>query len=81
LKKQENISALIYYALEYPYNGEFIKSASLKGASSRRLLRIHPELKAGYWKSVLWSPSYLAASCGGAPISIIRQYIEDQGKH
>ncbi|MDD6317451.1 MAG: transposase, partial [Aeromonadales bacterium] len=24
------------------------------------------------------SPSYFAASCGGAPISIIRQYIENQ---
>jgi putative transposase len=26
----------------------------------------------------LWSPSYFAASCGGAPISVIRQYIEQQ---
>ena len=25
-----------------------------------------------------WSPSYLAASCGGAPLNIIRQYIEQQ---
>ncbi|NIH16347.1 MAG: IS200/IS605 family transposase, partial [Serratia symbiotica] len=25
---------------------------------------------------VLWTPSYFASSCGGAPISIIRQYIE-----
>jgi putative transposase len=25
-----------------------------------------------------WSPSYLAASCGGAPLTIIRQYIEQQ---
>jgi putative transposase len=25
-----------------------------------------------------WSPSYFAASCGGAPLSIIRQYIEQQ---
>ncbi|EMF8547949.1 IS200/IS605 family transposase, partial [Proteus mirabilis] len=24
------------------------------------------------------SPSYFARSCGGAPISIIRQYIEQQ---
>ncbi|PYD49406.1 IS200/IS605 family transposase, partial [Komagataeibacter saccharivorans] len=24
------------------------------------------------------SPSYFAASCGGAPLSIIRQYIEQQ---
>jgi putative transposase len=25
-----------------------------------------------------WSPSYFAASCGGAPLSIIQQYIEQQ---
>ncbi|WP_278976974.1 transposase, partial [Oligella urethralis] len=29
-------------------------------------------------RSQLWSPSYFAGSCGGAPISIIRQYIEQQ---
>ena len=28
--------------------------------------------------SVFWSRSYFAASCGGAPLSIIRQYIEGQ---
>jgi putative transposase len=25
-----------------------------------------------------WSPSYLAASCAGAPLSIIRRYIDQQ---
>ena len=27
-------------------------------------------------ESALWSPSYFAASCGGAPLEIIKQYIE-----
>jgi putative transposase len=27
---------------------------------------------------VLWSPSYFASNCGGAPIAIVRQYIEQQ---
>jgi hypothetical protein len=27
---------------------------------------------------VLWSPSYFAASCGGAPIRILKEYIEQQ---
>lgn len=53
--------------------------ASLKGVSSRMLRKqfgdFHPWLKR---RGVLWSPSYFAASCGGAPIEIIRQYIEDQ---
>ncbi|WP_225376405.1 transposase, partial [Escherichia coli] len=25
-----------------------------------------------------WSPGYFASSCGGAPISVIHQYIEQQ---
>jgi len=53
--------------------------ASLKGVSARLLRRqfgdFHPWLKR---RGVLWSPSYFAASCGGAPNSILRQYIEDQ---
>jgi putative transposase len=31
-----------------------------------------------YWNNVLWSPSYFAASCGGAPLNIIKQYIEQE---
>ncbi|MCZ5296338.1 transposase, partial [Escherichia coli] len=31
-----------------------------------------------YYKGVLWSPGYFASSGGGAPISVIRQYIEQQ---
>ncbi len=51
---------------------------SLKGVSSRLLRLQYPELVARYWKNVLWSPSYFAASCGGAPLSIIKKYIENQ---
>lgn len=53
--------------------------ASLKGVSSRMLRKefgdFHPWLKR---RGLLWSPSYFAASCGGAPIDILRQYIDDQ---
>ena len=51
---------------------------SLKGVSSRLLKKKHPELEKKYWKGKLWSPSYFAGSCGGAPISVIRQYVESQ---
>lgn len=52
---------------------------SLKGASSRVLRKERPDMAQRYYlKGGLWSPSYFAASCGGAPISIIRQYIEQQ---
>jgi putative transposase len=45
---------------------------SLKGISSRLLRKHRPDIAKRYWKNVLWSPSYFAASCGGAPLSIIR---------
>ena len=52
---------------------------SLKGVSAR-LLRSkgYPSIQNALWGKSLWSPSYFAGSCGGAPISVIRQYIENQ---
>ncbi|MFS1563223.1 MAG: IS200/IS605 family transposase [Candidatus Arsenophonus phytopathogenicus] len=52
---------------------------SLKRVSSRLLRRDRPDIASRYYyKGVLWSPSYFAGSCGGAPLSIIKQYIEQQ---
>jgi len=54
---------------------------SLKGVSARRLRaeftgRVNRYSMHGHF----WSPSYFAASCGGAPLSILRQYIEQQNR-
>ena len=52
---------------------------SLKGVSSHLIRKKnHPNIRKKLWGGALWSPSYFAGSCGGAPISIIRQYIEQQ---
>lgn len=51
---------------------------SLKGVSSRMLRKEFPELEKYYWKGGLWSPSYFIASCGGAPLDIVKKYIENQ---
>lgn len=56
----------------------------LKGVSSRLLKKEFPEI-ASFWsvrksRGVLWTPSYFAGSVGGAPLSILKQYIEDQGR-
>jgi putative transposase len=51
---------------------------SLKGVSSRRLRKELPALARQYWNGVLWSPSYFAGSCGGAPLTVIRAYVESQ---
>ncbi|MEU9848826.1 IS200/IS605 family transposase [Streptomyces sp. NPDC047985] len=54
---------------------------SLKGVSSRRLRQEYPELARHYWRAQrLWSGSYFAGSVGGAPLSIVKQYIEQQNR-
>ena len=66
----------VHLLVEYPPTVQLSRLVnSLKGVSSRRLrqrfrLRTH--------RDHLWSPSYFAASCGGAPLAIIRQYVEQQ---
>jgi putative transposase len=53
----------------------------LKTVSSRLLRSEFPVLRIAYrGKPVLWSPSYFLVSAGGAPIEIIRRYIEQQDK-
>jgi putative transposase len=52
---------------------------SLKGVSSRMIRQKHyPSVTQRLSGGALWSPSYFAGSCGGAPIALIRQYIEQQ---
>ncbi|HBO68670.1 MAG TPA: IS200/IS605 family transposase [Deltaproteobacteria bacterium] len=52
---------------------------SLKGVSSRLMRKKnYPNIRKKLWGGALWSPSYFAGSCGGAPVGIIRQYIEQQ---
>jgi len=52
---------------------------SLKGVSSRYLRREFPELAQHYWRAnKLWSGSYYAGSVGGAPLSVLKTYIENQ---
>jgi putative transposase len=54
---------------------------SLKGVSSRRLRQEFPELVRHYYRANrLWSGSYFAGSVGGAPLSVLRQYIEQQNR-
>jgi putative transposase len=52
---------------------------SLKGVSSRMIRKKnYLGIRGLLWGKTLWSPSYFAGSCGGAPISIVRKYIEQQ---
>ena len=52
---------------------------SLKGVSARRLRAAHlPEVERRLWGPHFWSPSYCAVSCGGAPLEIVKRYVEAQ---
>lgn len=49
---------------------------AIKGKSSRLLRQEYPILKSRL--PTLWTNSYFVSSVGGAPLSAIKQYIEDQ---
>ncbi len=70
----------VHLMIHYPPKLQLSKLVnSLKGVSSRYIRReFSPQIEKYYWKGVLWSPSYFAASCGGAPINIVREYIKNQ---
>lgn len=54
---------------------------SLKGVSSRLIRkRRFPSVQNALWGRALWSPSYFAGSCGGAPLEKIREYIQSQSE-
>jgi putative transposase len=47
---------------------------------SSRLVRkeFAARLRKVYWQPVFWSRSYCVVSCGGAQLSVIKQYVEGQ---
>jgi putative transposase len=53
----------------------------LKGVSARRLRQQYPvHIQKYLWGKHFWSPSYFAAYCGGAPLTVTKQYIEHQNR-
>ncbi len=51
---------------------------NLKTVSSRLLRKEFPALRTQYTDAAFWSRSYCYVSCGGAPLAIIKAYIETQ---
>ena len=53
---------------------------SIKTTTSRRIRKEMPDYISEYYeKPLFWSRSYMILSSGGAPIEVIRQYIQEQG--
>jgi putative transposase len=54
---------------------------AVKGVSARRLrAEFTRQVNRHSMHGHFWSPSYFAASCEGPPLSVIRQYIEQQNR-
>ena len=74
----------VHLLINYPPKVQLSKLInSLKGVSSRRLKQEFSEIR-NHWvcrkSGSLWSPSYFAGSVGGAPLSVLKQYIEQQNR-
>lgn len=51
-----------------------------KSVSSRLLKQKYPQIRRKLWKEYFWSRSFCLLTSGGAPIDLIRRYIESQGE-
>lgn len=51
-----------------------------KSASSRLLKQEYPQIRQKLWKEYFWSRSFCLLTTGGAPVEVIRKYIENQGE-
>jgi len=53
---------------------------SYKSASSRLIKKEYPVIKKSLWKEYFWSRSFCLLTTGGAPIEVVKRYIESQGE-
>jgi putative transposase len=51
-----------------------------KSASSRLINKEFPQIQGKLWKEYFWSRSFCLLTAGGAPLEIIKKYIESQGE-
>lgn len=52
---------------------------SLKTVTSRLIRKQYADhLKRYYWKPVLWSRAYCLLTAGGAPLEVLKEYIQNQ---
>ncbi|MFI6666782.1 IS200/IS605 family transposase [Streptomyces sp. NPDC050481] len=74
--EEDHVHLLVYY----PPKVQLSKLVnSLKGVSSRYLRQEYgAHVRRYLWGGHFWSGSYFAGSCGGAPLTVVRQYIENQ---
>lgn len=74
--ESDHVHLLVEFTPKTPSIAKLINS--LKAVSSRRLRQEFCDIAGAYKKPVLWSRPYFAGSCGGAPLEVIKEYIENQ---
>ena len=79
LKEWEHDVDHIHMLINAMPNTELSKFVNTyKSASSRLIKKEFPEIRRRLWKEYFWSRSYLVVSVGGAPLEIIKKYIQNQ---
>jgi putative transposase len=70
----------VHVLMDLPPNLDLSKFVNNLKTTSSRLIRrdFMVQLARVYRKPVFWSRSYCIISCGGAPLSILKQYVENQ---
>ena len=74
--EKDHIHLLIETSPKTPGVSKLVNS--LKAVSSRRLRREFTDIAGANSKQVLWSRSYFAGTCGGAPLDVIAKYVQNQ---
>ena len=66
--------------ISYPPKIALSQIVMLLKANGARRVRAHgwPEVRQLLRGSHFWSPSYAVVSCGGAPLEIVKRYVEQQ---
>jgi len=71
----------VHFLLRTKPNCELSKYINaMKSATSRLLKKEFPEIKKKLWEESFWTTSYCLISVGGAPINVLKRYIENQGR-
>ncbi len=70
----------VHLLISLPPNLDLSRFVNNLKTTSSRLLRkeFAAEVNRFYRKPVLWSRSYCIVTCGGAPLTVLKQYIERQ---
>jgi len=72
----------LHVMIHYPPRLSLSKIAQrLQGAASHSVRKRRlPEVLKKLWGKAFWSPRYFVASCGGAPLDVVKSYVENQTK-